>query len=631
MAELLRRFRRTIRFSAIGTFPTVAAFALVLWSESSAAGLIAWSLITAGNSVLWLANLRRRGNRYWLPSAVGLQITGGIAYGLLPLIAMPNTAMWQMFVAALTIGIMAANVLFASQVRALYYGFHAPHVLMSLAGFFLLADGPAVWATLLIAYAALFSGGLAEIDHLTNLSAAVYAMRSKALADGLESERAALALANRRLSAQARTDALTGLPNRLEFIDRLDQALVEDTDDTTTVAVAYVDLDGFKAVNDSMGHRAGDLLLVALANRLATRLIPGETLARIGGDEMVVMNPRLALGQLDRLGERLVSAFDSPIAVDGRPVPISASIGLADSSTSGSASDLLRFADTALYRSKAAGEGRAEVFDSELHRQLRHRMELEHHLEAGLANGELVPYLQPVVHMPSGQLMSAEALIRWERPCGLLTGGAFITIAAEMGLLEPITDLVIDSITTWRVIRGLGSAGGLPVAVNIDPRHLEHLLDRLEHTGMLTGLILEITEESSFASPQQANELIGRAHASGAKVVLDDFGVGFSSLARALELEVDGYKIDRSFVAPITHSSQARALVSGVNEMARQQDRVVVAEGVETMEQAQVLIDIGITLAQGFLYAPALPVNDLGEMLVMGHQFETPDVHHVNT
>ncbi len=620
-AELLGRFRRTIEYSSISTFPTVLIFGLVLWPHAPASGILAWAAAASFSGTLWLVILRRETTVAWTRAALALQVWGGLAFGALPLLAMPATVEWQMFVVALNMGVQAANMLFSSQVRRFFYAFHVPHVALSLFAFLTLADGSARWGAVLIGYAGLFAAGLSEIDHLTSLSAAAFGVRNGALAAGLELEREALATANRRLGEQARTDPLTGVANRLEMIDCLGRALADadpnpDGRTGTVVAVAYLDLDGFKAVNDSLGHRAGDLLLVAVTRRLRARLETGEILARPGGDELVVLSPRLPAGRLPDFGGRLQTAFDSPVVLDGRPVEIGASIGVADNTTSSSAGELLRFADAALYRSKKAGEGRPEVFDEVLHGQLQDRMALERDLETAFAADQLVPYLQPVVDMTTGRMVAAEALIRWEHPGGVRSAGVFIGLAAELGLVEAITDRVFTTITDWQFRHGLGPPDDLRIAVNVDPRHLERLLDRFEGTGTLGGLTLEITEESTFASPRRANELIRRAHAEGARVLLDDFGVGFSSLSWALELDVDGYKIDRSFVAPVVESPQARALIAGVVEMARQQDRSVVAEGIETPEQARLLQGIGITLGQGYLYAPAMPITELSRLAV---------------
>ncbi|MEM8925988.1 MAG: EAL domain-containing protein [Actinomycetota bacterium] len=612
-AALVDRFRRTIHFSALATGPTVIGLSIVLRAESSHLGLLIWVLLTTSHAVAWLVLLRRPAGPRWMRFAVALQIGSGATYGALPFLAMPTTATWQMFVAAFTLGVQAANVLFSSQIRRFFWSFHLPHVVLSVVGFMFLAHGPSRWGALLIAFAAVFSAGLSQIDHLTSLSAAALGVRSNRLADGLREERQALAAANRRLAEQARTDGLTGLPNRVEFLRRLDAALGT-THPSHVVGVAYVDLDGFKAVNDSLGHRMGDLLLVAVTNRLSARLAKGETLARIGGDELVVLAPRLEVDGLPDLGRRLADAFVDAIVIDGRPIKAAASIGLSDSTVTSSPEDLLRFADTALYRSKATREGTPEVFGAELEQQLGERMALERDLATALDGDQLVPYLQPVIETATGAVMGAEALIRWEHPSGVRAAGRFINVAAELGLLEAITDNVLSTVIGWRLCRST-TWNDLHIAVNVGPRHLEYLLPRYEETGSLEGITLEITEESSFTSIGRANDLIARARQAGARVLLDDFGVGFSSLAWALELDVDGYKIDRSFVAPLATSAHARALIAGVVEMAHQQNRTVIAEGAESVDQVKILRDLGINLVQGFVYHPALPVDVFDQLL----------------
>lgn len=620
-AELQRRFRHTILFATLGTVPTAIGLGALMWLVAPSTGVVFWVLAALSTLGMWLVILRMPVGESWLRPATALQIYGGVIWGSLPLMAMPVDERWQIFMAAFGMGVQASSVLFAAQLRRLFYAFHLPNSVLSVTGFLLLADGAGRWGAALLAYAAVFATGLSEIHHLTALSASTFSIRSARLADGLSANSVALSEANERLVTQARTDPLTSLANRFEFDRRLAQVLSSSPERRgAVVAVAMLDLDRFKWVNDSLGHRVGDLLLVAVGKRLQQRLLPDETLARFGGDELVVLSPEAERGTGGaELGGRLSSAFVEPFVIDGRRLDIRASIGVVDSSASIEPGDLLRFADAALYQGKRQGGGRVEVFDGVLQEQLRQRREIEAELCSALGRGQLVPYLQPFVDLESGAVIGAESLVRWIHPDGIRVAGSFFEVVEELGLVDHLTHHLLDELTVRRLASP--TLAPVPISVNVAPDHFRGLVDRYEDTQVLAGLMLEITEQARFdESVDGVNQLIGRARTAGARILLDDFGIGFSSLARAARLDVDGYKLDRLFIAELASDADARAVMAGVVEIAGRQGREVIAEGVETAEQARILADFGVTTAQGFLYSPAVPVEDF-EDLVRHHRY----------
>lgn len=623
--ELQRRFRHTILFATLGTVPTAVGFGVLMWFLAPSIGILLWIPAAMSTLGLWLVTLRRPVTVEWIRPAAALQVFGGAIWGSLPLIAMPGDERWQLFMAAFGLGVQASSVLFAAQIRRLFYAFHIPNAALSVTGFLLFADGVGRWGTAMLGYAAVFAAGLSEIHHLTALSASTFSIRATRLADGLSANSEALSEANQRLVTQARTDPLTSLANRFEFDRRLAQVLDSTPPSAgSVVAVVMLDLDRFKWVNDALGHRVGDLLLVAVGRRLSSRLLPGEVLARFGGDELVALSPAVERGIGGaELGRRLATAFDEPFVIDGRRMDIRSSIGVADSSASSDPGDLLRFADAALYQGKHQGGGRVEVFDRALQDHLEERRLIEGELSSALGQGQLVPYLQPFVDLGSGHIIGAESLVRWLHPDGIRVAGTFFEVVEELGLVDQLSNHLLDELTVRRLASP--TIAPLPISVNVAPDHFRGLIDRYEDTNVLAGLMLEITEQARFVeSVDGVNQLIARARSAGARILLDDFGVGFSSLARAARLDVDGYKLDRLFIAELATDRDARAVMAGVAEIASRQGREVIAEGVETAEQAAILADFGVATAQGFLYSPAVSFEDFEELLAGPHYGPAP-------
>jgi diguanylate cyclase (GGDEF)-like protein/PAS domain S-box-containing protein len=419
--------------------------------------------------------------------------------------------------------------------------------------------------------------------------------------------------AEQRLAHQALHDPLTDLPNRALFLDRLQHALTRSRRSGSNVAVCFCDVDDFKDVNDSLGHESGDELLVALPPRLREALRAGDTVARFGGDEFVILCEDLSSeGEAIRIAERITDAFRLPFAIDGRPHHLSVSVGLVFATGgAASATEVLRDADAAMYRAKAGGKGRFEVFDAQMRASLVARLETEADLRRALDEGELRLHFQPVLSLRDDAFVGAEALVRWQHPeRGLLAPADFIAIAEDSGLIAPLGAWVLEE--ACRQVAAWG--GARTVSVNLSPRQLSHsdvpaLLARaLAETGVAPGrLELEITENVLMEQSTSVLGTLRRLKAMGVRLVLDDFGTGWSSLGYLKRFPLDGLKIDREFVDGLGESAEDTAIAAAVLSMAQALDLDVVAEGVETEAQLAWLRERGCGCAQGFLLGRPVP------------------------
>jgi diguanylate cyclase (GGDEF)-like protein len=417
--------------------------------------------------------------------------------------------------------------------------------------------------------------------------------------------------------AQARLrDPITGLPTREMFLETVDCALGRSGDLDGGVAVLFVDLDGFKRVNDSLGHEAGDELLRAFARRLRDVIGPLDMVSRFGGDEFLVLcetlpKPELAI----RLAKRIRVALEVPFDLRSRPVELTCSIGIATQSADDGPTDsssMVRKADAAMYDVKTRGGGGIRVFDRELNEAAMRRLDTELALRAALDRGELSPYYQPIVQLDDGRIRGVEALARWERPgVGLVMPGDFIEAAEGKGLINELGAQILTR--AMADVAGWHSAGLLEpdfqLAVNVSPRQLtdpsfyETVQSLLDSWALPpSSLCLEITESAVVHDPDAALEALTRLSELGAKVAIDDFGVGQSSLSQVVRtLPVDVLKLDRAFASELSQPRD-RAVVTAVVVMANMLRVDAIAEGVETEEQASTLLEVGYKLAQGFLF-----------------------------
>jgi diguanylate cyclase (GGDEF)-like protein len=434
-------------------------------------------------------------------------------------------------------------------------------------------------------------------------------------------------LAAGELAFQASHDPLTGLPNRTLFLDRLEHALARSRRSAARLAVVFLDLDDFKVVNDTRGHDAGDQLLLALAPRLSAALRPGDTIARFGGDEFVVLCEDLSSDEDGiRIAERMAEACRRPVTIRGQRYEITASAGLAiGRGRAAGASDLLRDADTAMYRAKELGKGRIEVFDDGMRAQLVDRVGLESDLSGALERGELRLLYQPVISLNDERIAGVEALLRWEHPeRGLLEPGEFIDVAESTGLIVPIGRWVIDEACRQAAEWSRRGSDGAPVhvSVNLSPRQVLHsdiaadVAASLRSSELDPSLLeLEIEERVLLEDPQASGEVLDQLAKLGVRLVIDDFGSGYSSLSHLSRLMIDAVKIDRSLIGRIGRRDEAGAVVEAVLSMAGALDVGVTAEGVETTGQLSLLRSRGCEYAQGYLFSPPQDSERVSELL----------------
>jgi diguanylate cyclase (GGDEF)-like protein len=425
-----------------------------------------------------------------------------------------------------------------------------------------------------------------------------------------------------RLTDQALHDELTGLPNQALLRERVEQALASARSDATTVAVLFLDIDRFKVINDSLGHRAGDELLGAVAGRLAARLAPSDTLARFGGDEFVVVCEDVAgSAHAVEIVHSIQDILGEPFTVGTTEVTVSATIGVSLASTgTKEADDLIREADIAMYHAKQERR-RYEVCNAELRTRTARRLELERELRNAIANDEFVVEFQPVYDVDRWRITAVEALVRWDHPReGRLAPSHFVPLAEETGHITAIGEFVLNE--ACRQVAACNRLGhDLRVAVNLAAAQLTPELPdvvarALRDSGLApSSLCLELTESSLVHVFGPGAETLSRVAALDVRVAVDDFGTGYSSLSYLQHLQLDALKIDRSFVERLGDNERAVALVKAMIAMADALDLDVVAEGVETPEQLRELRALGCSFVQGFLLSRPVPIDALVALL----------------
>jgi diguanylate cyclase (GGDEF)-like protein/PAS domain S-box-containing protein len=436
--------------------------------------------------------------------------------------------------------------------------------------------------------------------------------------------------AEEQLTFQANHDALTRLPNRRLFLERLEQALFDAATHGRYVAVLFLDIDRFKIVNDSLGHEMGDRLLVAAAERLASCLRPSDVVARFGGDEFTVLlgglhDAEAAITVADRITDRL----RQPIVLGEHELFVSASVGIALSHGGQEhAGDLLKQADLAMYVAKEKGRSRWELFDPSSAPHVMERLELEGDLWRALEHGDLIVHFQPELDLVTGDVIAAEALVRWQHPRrGLLEPGAFIPFAEESSLIVAIDRFVLVQACRWaRAWAPLRSNGEqLVVSVNLSPRFMRQADVVAEVTAVLheTGVDprcvqLEITERTALTDLETTCIQLHQLRALGIRVAIDDFGTGYSSLSYLRRLPIDVLKLDRSFLDGIDAVDTDAAIVQAVITMGHALGMKVTAEGVERAPQAARLRELGCDSAMGWLWSKAVPPEDLRGLMQHG-------------
>jgi diguanylate cyclase (GGDEF)-like protein/PAS domain S-box-containing protein len=418
----------------------------------------------------------------------------------------------------------------------------------------------------------------------------------------------------RDLQALAFSDALTGLPNRALFSDRLDQALASRDRVPQSIAVLFLDIDDFKTINDSLGHAAGDRLLRLVSDRIGEIVRPSDTVARFAGDEFSLLLHRDgAPVDAVAIAERIRLALQAPFPLEGRRTVVSASIGVAFASMSpGSrADDLLRDADAAMYHAKRLGKNRSVVYDPVMHTQALARLDLKADLQQALDRDELSLVFQPYFVLASGQLAGFEALIRWTHPVrGMVPPTEFIPLAEETGLIHPIGDWVLRQAcrqaAQWRAVQPGGPAPGINVNVSALQIQESGLADQVTAALLASELcpdrlVLEITESVLLQKAARTVERLEDLRRLGVRIAIDDFGTGYSSLSYLQHLPIDILKIDKSFVDHVGRGQDDASMASVVLQIGRTLRLQVVAEGVEEQHQLEALRALGCDLAQGFL------------------------------
>ena len=426
----------------------------------------------------------------------------------------------------------------------------------------------------------------------------------------------------RQLEQIAHYDILTGLPNRVLLADRLKQAVAQSQRHQRIMAVVYIDLDGFKAVNDRFGHEAGDQLLRSLSDHMRAALREADTLARLGGDEFVAI--LIDLPDLDAsvpLLSRLLDAASEVFEDHGSTLRVSASMGVAyfPQADAVDPDQLLRQADQAMYQAKLAGKNRYVIFDERQDRSIRGRHEGVQRIEQALAAQEFVLYYQPKVHMRTGDVVGAEVLVRWQHPeRGLLSPAAFLPLIADHPLALQLGHWILHTaLTQFEAWKAAGLH--LPVSVNIDAVQLEQpdFVDQIRrllaiHPTVLAGdLELEVLETSALNDMTQATRVVSACRDLGVGFALDDFGTGYSSLTYLKRLPASVLKMDQSFVRDMMDDADDLAILEGVLGLATSFQRLAVAEGVETVEQGEILLCLGCELAQGYAIARPMPAEEI--------------------
>jgi diguanylate cyclase (GGDEF)-like protein/PAS domain S-box-containing protein len=433
------------------------------------------------------------------------------------------------------------------------------------------------------------------------------------------------------LARQAFYDSMTGLPNRALFLDRIQHALARRGRKARPLTVCFLDLDDFKTINDSLGHAAGDLLLVQVAERLQHALRPIDTGARFGGDEFAVLVED-GNGEPIEIAERLLARLREPYFLDGTQIQISATIGIATGGPDSTANELIRDADAAMYAAKADGKGGWRLFEPEMHESVRRRLEVKGALQRGIERGDFVLFYQPIVDVATGHVRGVEALVRWIHPDrGLIAPAEFIPLAEETGLIVPLGRWVLRE--ACRAATRLDPVGGFApyMSVNLSARQLQQpelvgdVKAILEDSGLQPErLILEITESAMMRDTDLMAARLQSLRELGVRIAIDDFGTGYSSLNYLRQLPVDVVKIDQTFVKGIVADPAQRAVVATIIDLCHLLGLQQVAEGVEAEEQRRVLGDLGCDLGQGFLWARPMALEALLTYLVTARSIIGP-------
>ena len=425
-------------------------------------------------------------------------------------------------------------------------------------------------------------------------------------------------------------DKLTGLPNRALFLDRLRQALKAfKREGGKQAALMFLDLDRFKFVNDSLGHEAGDQLLISVTKRLELVLRETDTLCRLGGDEFTLLaeeidNQEQALG----IANRIIEEITKPFFIYNQQIFISGSVGIVMIDQREEAETLMRNADLAMYQAKNNGKGRAEIFDKKQYDLVYNTMQVQNDMRSGIDRGEFIPYFQPIVDVKTGDIISLEALMRWDHPKnGIIPPLKFIPIAEETGMINGISEVLIHNVCKqlrmWR--HAFGEKWIPTISINLsarqvfDQEHLNTLFQIIENSKISPNMIIfEVTESIIMENARYVGEILRNIKSKGFDIAVDDFGTGYSSLSYLATYPFDELKIDRSFVTHIGEDPKKEALVKNIINLARDLGLKTVAEGVETREELKKLQELDCDLAQGYFFAKPMSALEILDYMALG-------------
>ena len=432
--------------------------------------------------------------------------------------------------------------------------------------------------------------------------------------------------AQRKIQHLAYHDTLTGLPNRMLFMDRIDQSINRATRNGQKFALLYIDIDHFKVINDSMGHDAGDKLLTCVTERLQENLRQSDTIARLGGDEFTVILDNLSEPEaVISIVQNLLGVLAEKIIIDGRNVHVGASIGVAIYPDDGeSFGALLKNADTAMYRAKEKGRNTFQFYTTEMSAAAMRRLELEHCLRSAIEKNQLVVYYQPKFNLKTGRCSGMEALVRWQHPeKGLIPPDEFIPLAEETGLIVPLGESVIEQacaqMSQWK------QAGYAidNLSINVSVRQFREqdlcgLFKQMLERYQLDASVIEIelTESILVEHREKNREVLDQLQSMGLKIALDDFGTGYASMSNLKDFPIDTVKIDRSFVHGLPDDRESMAIVKAISSLTNALDLALIAEGVETEQQIMFLKDNACFYGQGYFWSKPVPADEFEKAIL---------------
>ncbi|MFA6196535.1 MAG: EAL domain-containing protein [Sulfurimonas sp.] len=444
----------------------------------------------------------------------------------------------------------------------------------------------------------------------------------------IRDSRIALKAQKNALHYQANHDALTGLANRILFNDRLEQSIIKAKNNSTKIALFFIDLDHFKKINDSLGHEIGDKILKVVTQRLNETICKEATLARLGGDEFSIIVEELRQGQdASLLANKLIELLSQPITIEDNLLYISSSIGISIYPDDGvSAQNLVKYADAAMYKAKDEGRNNFQYYSAEMTELAFERVVMDASLREALKNENFVVYYQPQVNGENNELIGMEALVRWQHSTmGLIAPSKFIPLAEETGMIIPLDQYVMrcamKQMTKW--YKEGFNPGVVALNLAIKQLHQKDFIPMLENMLKETEckaewIELEVTESQIMTNPEEAIKILKQINAMGIKLAVDDFGTGYSSLSYLKRLPIDKLKIDQSFIRDLPEDEEDASITRAVIALSKSLNLRVIAEGVETKEQKEFLVKNGCSNIQGYFYAKPMPANEMEKVLSEG-------------